>query len=348
MRPKKSTLRELADATGLSVPTVSRALGGHADIAKATRERVAEAARQLNYVPNRAARMLVSGRSGSVGMVLPVTGPDFLDYFLGAIISGLAEGLAQAGVDLSISAAPPGQTELETLTRLVDSGRVDGVVLTRTKPADPRALLLAERRLPFLCFGRTGVEGHPFIDADGEAVFSDAVARMAAFGHRRIALLSMTDGFSYVAHREAGAVAAAKAAGVSLQVLRRARDDVDGQKQALRALLSQADRPTALLGLVDALALTALEVAADMHLSVPGDLSVVGFDNIPVARRAGLASYEPDNRDIARRAGAEVIRMLRDPDAPPTALVTAPEFVARASLGPAPAPFELNSGGGTT
>jgi LacI family transcriptional regulator len=103
MQNRRSTLKEVADALGLSVPTVSRALGGHSDIALRTRERVAAKARELGYVPNSAGRMLVSGRSGFVGLVLPIHGRTFVDSYLGEFVTGLAEGLVSKGM---ISSSP--------------------------------------------------------------------------------------------------------------------------------------------------------------------------------------------------------------------------------------------------
>ena len=101
------TLKELASRLEVSITTVSRALAGDRAIALKTRERVAEAARQLGYVPNTAARALVSGRSNFVGLVLPIRGPNLVDSFLGEFVTGLGEGLQSRGVDLGRVAITP-------------------------------------------------------------------------------------------------------------------------------------------------------------------------------------------------------------------------------------------------
>src|SRR3954451_19773162 len=109
------TLRELASRLDLSIATVSRALAGDRAIAAGTRERVAEAADRYGYVPNIAARQLVSGRSGFVGFVMPVRGPNFIDSYLGEFITGLGEGLVGRGIDMFIATAQPGRSELSVL-----------------------------------------------------------------------------------------------------------------------------------------------------------------------------------------------------------------------------------------
>src|SRR5690606_24000749 len=103
---RAKTLKQLAEKLDLSITTVSRALAGHEQIALKTRQRVAEAARTHGYVPNTAARTLVSGRSGFVGFVLPVRGPNLVDSFLGEFITGLGEGLVAHGSDLILATAP--------------------------------------------------------------------------------------------------------------------------------------------------------------------------------------------------------------------------------------------------
>src|SRR5690606_5795353 len=106
MSSRVKTLKELASRLDVSITTVSRALAGHEQIALKTRQRVAEAAREYGYVPNTAARALVSGRSGFVGLVLPIRGPNLVDFFLGEFITGLGEGLVSRGAHLILATAP--------------------------------------------------------------------------------------------------------------------------------------------------------------------------------------------------------------------------------------------------
>ena len=132
------TLKELAERLGVSVTTVSRALAGHEQIARKTRERVSQAAREMGYVPNIAGRQLVSGRSNFVGFIIPLRGPNFMDSYLGEFVTGLGEGLVSHGIDLILATVQQGQSELDVLRHLVESGRADGVVIPRIAAHDAR------------------------------------------------------------------------------------------------------------------------------------------------------------------------------------------------------------------
>src|SRR5690606_31639734 len=147
------TLKDLAEKLDVSVATVSRALAGHERIAKETRERVAEAARRYGYVPNRAARALVSGRSGFIGLVMPTRGPGHVDPCLGAFSSGLSHGLARHGSDLFLAAVPEDSSELTVIRHIVEGRRADGLVLARTSERDPRVDYLGAAGFPFVTFG---------------------------------------------------------------------------------------------------------------------------------------------------------------------------------------------------
>src|SRR5690606_24111855 len=138
----------LAERLDVSITTVSRALAGHEQIALKTRKRVAEAARELGYVPNQAARQLVSGRSGFVGFLMPVRGPNFVDSYLGEFITGLGEGFVSHGLDAFLATVQQGQDELTVLRHIVESGRADGVVVPRVYEDDRRLAYLAMQRFP--------------------------------------------------------------------------------------------------------------------------------------------------------------------------------------------------------
>src|SRR5690606_23759883 len=156
--------------------TVSRALAGHEQIALKTRQRVAEAARELGYVPNRAARQLVSGRSGFVGFLMPIRGPNLVDSYLGEFITGLGEGLVEHGLDLFLATVQQGQDELTVLRHVVESGRADGMVIPRVAEADERLAYLSERGFPNVAHGRllNSSIKHNWLDSDGEAAFGEA------------------------------------------------------------------------------------------------------------------------------------------------------------------------------
>lgn len=340
---RAKTLRELAGRLDLSMATVSRALAGHEQIALKTRQRVSEAARELGYVPNRAARQLVSGRSGFVGFLMPIRGPNLVDSYLGEFITGLGEGLVEHGLDLFLATVQQGQDELTVLRHVVESGRADGMVVPRIAEDDPRLTYLAMQRFPAVSHGRllNGSATHNWLDSDGEAAFAEAFELLYAEGHRHIGLVTISDRMSFRHFREQGlrnAIAEKADLAVRLSVETFARFDKEGGIAAANRLLHLPDRPTAIIGLFDEVAMTVIEQANRMGLSVPRDLSVIGFDNIAASAYAppGLTTFDARIRTSAREIANMLVSAIQDRPLKPLTRLVRPELVLRASHGPAP------------
>ncbi len=314
---RKGSLKALAQELDLSITTVSRALAGYSDVAAATQKRVIEAAARINYVPNSAGKMLVTGRSGFIGLTLPLMDEPFRDPFLGDFIAGLSESLAERGYDLLINTVAPSQTEMQVLQRTVESGRVDGIVLTRITETDERVDFLRARQIPFITHGRTleDQSQYSWIDTDGEHAFSHATQLLLALGHRRLALLSINEHMMFRQVREQGvatAIANANVADVSLTTKHCNRFDSEGYLSVIRKLLTSKKRPTACLALTDEIALHVLQVASELNLSIPEDLSVIGFGNIPQAAVVppGLTTFDQSTRDTASQIGEVLLNSI--------------------------------------
>jgi len=342
-RMRAKTLKELADSLDVSITTVSRALAGHERIALKTRERVVKAAEELGYVPNGMARALVSGRSRFVALALPIRGPNLVDSFLGEFVTGLGEGLVARGNDLMLATVPEGMDELSILRHVVESGRADGVVLTRIAEADERLVYLSERGFPFVAHGRlvNGRIAHHWLDTDGTHAFSEAFDMLYALGHRRFGLVTISEAMTFRHLREAGLTTAIDRKGdpeVSLQIVRAPRFDRDARTIGIRQLLSDPERPTAILGLFDELALSVMEEARKVGIAVPQDLSVIGFDNVAVGNYVppGLTTFDARIRQAAREIGEMTVDIIENPPDSPLSRLIKPVLVPRASHGPAP------------
>lgn len=337
------TLKELANRLDVSIATVSRALAGDTAIAEKTRQRVAEAAKAYGYVPNTAARALVSGRSGFVGLVLPIRGPNIVDSFLGEFITGLGEGLVSRGAHLILATAPEGEPELSVLHDLVESGRADGVVITRIAETDERLTYLQTRNVPFVAHGRLldDSANYNWIDTDGAQAFGEAFDMLYDLGHRRFALLTISEPMTFRHLRQDGladAIARRDDPEVTLDVVRAPRFDRGARVEAINRLLYATSRPTAIIALFDDLALTVMEEAARAGLTIPRDLSVIGFDNVLASAYAppGLTTFDASIRRTALEIGQMLVSIIRDKPAQPLNKLLRPTLVPRASHGPAP------------
>ncbi|MGJ4857841.1 LacI family DNA-binding transcriptional regulator [Labrys sp. La1] len=336
-------LKELARVLGLSVPTVSRALGGYSDVSEKTRERVVQAAREHGYVASRAGRMLVSGRSNAIGMMLPQPAGQITDAFVGEFLLGLADSLAELGRDLFLAASSQSRDELQLLRHMVDGSQADGLVINRLTVDDARARVLIARRIPFVAHGRLIEAPGPYswLDTDGEKALDGLARRLVSLGHRRFALLMPDVAYTFAHFRSLGLERALNELGLPLRpdhVAKVAPNDRDGAHDEARALLSLDPRPTAVIALTDQLAFAVLDVARELGLRVPEDLSVVGFDNVPMAAYANppLTTFDQNIRESGRIAGDMVVARIELGEAGIRTLLLEPKLELRASHGPAP------------
>jgi LacI family transcriptional regulator len=336
-------LKHLASDLGLSITTVSRALAGYSDVSAETRRRVAAAAKALEYVPNRAGRMLVSGRSDFIGMLLPVRGDEIVDSYLSEFLVGLGNGLTRRGRDLFLAAVPRGEDDLVVLRHVVDSQRADAIILYRTYCDDPRARFLLERRVPFTSHGRTLTQdtNYAWFDTDGHAAFAKATRLLLDLGHTDFAMLGPTQPYAYAHFRQRGVEAALRERGLALaphRIVTAPAGDRVAIAYAAERLLDLSPRPTAVLGAKDLYALALLEAAARRGIPVPKELSVIGFDDLPVAAYAAppLSTFAQRMIESAEIVADMIVdRLERGPQAVAPRLIE-PDFIARASHGPAP------------
>ena len=186
-------LRQLAEKLELSTTTVSRALAGYSDVSSDTRHRVREAAKKHNYHPNPVAQRLQKGKTETIGIVLSPGQNYFKDTFFLDLLSGISVSLGKIGFDLTISVAPDSQHEIDSLHRMVQGKRVDGIILTLTKAQDERISYLLDKNFPFILYGRTeDPRPHAFLDMDGELAFRESCKYLIDLGHKRIALINLS------------------------------------------------------------------------------------------------------------------------------------------------------------
>ncbi len=303
------SLSTIARNLGLSVTTVSRALGGFTDVAAATRARVEAEAERIGHRPNQAARRLRSGRSEAVGVVLPSGPGQFDDPFFLRLLSAIGPKLQAASLDLLVATARPGADEMRAYRHLVEGRRVDGILLARTRRKDDRIAYLLDQKMPFVAHGRSEEKrAFAHLDIDGEAACRAATARLIDLGHRRIGLINAADTYMFAVHRRAGWRAALRDAGLSPGPFASAEPTEENGFRLVRTMLADAAPPSAVLCATDRLAVGALHAVSDAGLRAGRDVSIIGYDNLP------MASYtDPPLTTIEQpieRAGARLVEML--------------------------------------
>lgn len=331
-----ATIKDVAREVGCSVTTVSRALNGHDDVSEATGQRIQEVARQLDYYPNAVARSLQNQRAGAIGLLVPRILHRTYDTFWLEFIGGMASACSAHGIDLVLSAIESHPGTSAGFLRLVRSGRVDGVVICDVLRSDPRVGYLQKHRMPFVAFGRTRSEqGYPYIDVDGAAGVGMAVDRLAAYGHRRIAFLGLDPDFGFSYFRLAGF----RNAMVQHRLPVRDEDICEGLSEStaperIARLLTGVERPTALVAAADFLAMAALREAHALELAVPGDLSLVVFDDNSMVQHTDppLTAISQPNRRLGEEVAGMLLDRLSAPDGPVVQRLVVPTLINRESV----------------
>ncbi|WP_375482810.1 LacI family DNA-binding transcriptional regulator [uncultured Jatrophihabitans sp.] len=332
-----ASIEDVARRAGVSIATVSRALRGLPDVAAGTRDRVLTAANELNYVASPFAARLASGRTATIGLVVPFVNR----WFFAEVIATVEAELRQAGFDLLLYNLGDEDGRRRFFDEMPMRKRVDGVLVASLVLEDAEFDALTALHRPV---GLLGIEREGFLSAgiDDVAAARAAVDHLVSLGHRRIGLIGGdTDDpmrFTPPLHRRDGYRHSLAAVGVEPDpdLERLGYFTVEGGRSATRSFLELPDRPTAIFAESDEMAYGAIREIYRSGL-VPGEeVAVMGFDDQPFAelmdlstvrQPVGVQAQDVTTRLLARIAGAD------DDDGDPRdpAVVLPTELVLRAS-----------------
>jgi DNA-binding LacI/PurR family transcriptional regulator len=275
-------------AAGVSRATVSRVINDSPKVSESALRRVQQAIQDLGYVPNRAARSLVTRRTDSIALIVSEHEERvFSDPFFGSIVRAVSAGLAQTHLQLVLLMTQAGQTP-ERLSQYARA-HVDGALVISAHGADPLPALLAESRLPTILMGRsfaTTAPGLPYVDADNIGGAHAAVDHLVGIGRRRIAhicgAMDMSAGIDRLQGYRDGLARHGLAADEAL--IEQGHFLEQGGFDAMVTLLERVPDLDAVFCASDLMATGALHALDSAGRSVPGDVSVIGFDDTAAAR----------------------------------------------------------------
>lgn len=333
------TIRDLAEKLHLSITTVSRALDGYSDVAEETRRRVIQSAQEMGYAPSYAARQLRRRRTDTLGYILPTSSPQFSDPFYGSFLTGLCDEVASQDLDLLVtSCAPLGEQEKALYRHWVQSRRVDGVILNRTRHADWRIRYLIENQMPFVALGKGETSLlYPSIEVDDQEGFRQLTRHLAQKSHCRIAFIGGSPELVIQSSRFAGYQQGLEEAGLSFDPALLQVGDLSkkGGLLAAQRLLDLTQPPTAILGINDMTALGVLHAAKERGLSIGAQLAIAGYDGIPETEYSDpplTTLYQP-TYDIARRLVAMLACVTQEKPLEEPQVIIKPELIIRPSTG---------------
>jgi LacI family transcriptional regulator len=335
-RAGRVTIREIAELAGVSIATVSRVLNGRADVADETRELVSRVIREHGYTANRSARGLSAGRTGLVGVLVPLVYP----VYFSAILSGAAEALYEQDMRLVLSpTAHEHEREVSLLDRLMH-GVTDGALIVLPEEssdelehalADGYRFVVVDPRLPL-------DQRIPSVSAAHASGADQAMRHLLGLGHRRIAAITGPRNWVATEDRRRGYHAALASAGIlpdpALEV--ESNFEIGPGAHAAGAVLDLPDPPTAIFAFNDNIAIGALRAARDRGLRVPEDLSIVGFDDIEHATivSPALTTVRQPLAEMGRTAVSLLVRLLEGQRIETLHVELATRLVVRDSTGP--------------
>lgn len=327
------SIKDIAREAGVSHSTVSRALRNSPLIPEKTAARIQRIARERGYSASAVARSLVTRKTQTIGVVVT----SIADPFNGEVVEGIEEIANQNGysVILATSQAEP-EREI-TVVRNFRERRVDGIVVASSRVGSMYAQMLGEMEIPIVLLNNQsrGDFAHAVTIDNVDGAFQ-ATNHLIGLGHTRIGYIGDQFGFQSDAERLKGYRKALEKAGLpwNRALIGMGDGKSAGARQAAAQLLD-AEQPTALFCYNDMSALGALEASEATNLSVPEDLSIVGFDDLFFAKhlQPPLTTVRQPKKELGRRSMAQLIELLSGKQTSITTLLKG-ELVVRASTAP--------------
>lgn len=342
-------LADVAARAGVAKATASRALTGTGYVSDATRDRVLTAAQELGYVPSTSAVTLATGRTGSVGVLMPHVNR----WFFAEVLEGIQQALLERGLDLVLYDAKPGSAGRERIFReFLARGRYDGLIAVGVEPATDELQRLLDLGHPVVL-----VVGDPalasVVEVDDDDLMRRATEHLAHLGHTAIAFLGTPDDIATAPRVERRRHRAYVDAMTSLGLAHKTRhvpaetSIPGGYAAAVELLGDSRTRPTAIVAVCDEVAVGAIIAARRLGIGVPGALSVVGVDDHEYAEMFALTTFYQDPRAQGVRAVEILLSEIADPDSPRTVVEELARLIVRNStsaLDPLAAPVVRDTG----
>jgi LacI family transcriptional regulator len=333
------TIRDVAREASVSVATVSRVLNGKGPVHADTERRIREAAKVLRYVPHGGARSLIMRRTQTIGVLLP----DLYGEFFSELIRGIDAAARRSGYHLLVSGSHGDRLEIEAMARAM-RGRVDGLVVLSPDVRQPAIAQNVPDHFPVVLLNNpVAPGGFDSVRVDNFGGATAVVSHLASLGHTRIAFVGGPPGNHDAADRLRGYRRALRGAGLPLS-----RDlEVPGDFReeagydACRRLLALEPRPSAVFAANDSMAVGLLYACREAGVSVPEQLAIAGFDDIPIARfiTPPLTSVRVPIADLGTLAAETLLARLSSRSPSRTArrdLLLPATLIVRASSGAPP------------
>jgi LacI family transcriptional regulator len=332
--PSAPTVKEVAERAGVSTASVSRALSGRGGVREQARARILEAAQELSYRPNRAARDLRVRSTRAVGILIP----DIENPFFTSLVSGAEDVLGKTDYSLLLASYNEQPEHEERRLELFRAEGVRGLIFAGSRAPSRLYLDLAKAGIALVAVSRDAAR----LPADQVTVANQdgahaAVSHLIRLGHKRIAMINGPLALTTARDRLAGYEEAAREANLPVDNRLIVHTDFkhSGGYDAMRQLLLSPEPPTAVFAASNLLTLGALQAIHELRLAIPKDIAIVGFDEMPWAMslRPPLTTVAQPAFDVGRTAAELLLARIREPALPLRRVVLETRLIIRSSCG---------------
>ncbi len=331
------TVKEVAELAGVSTATVSRALSGAPSVSKRLITRVREAAQQLNYQPNQIARGLRTRGSRTIGVLVP----DIENPFFTSVVRGIEGVLQTAGYSLLLADFNEDPSQEHTLLSALRAEGVAGILFAASHTPSPEYHALLQAGLPMVAISRLPESLRlDLVTVANREGAREAAEHLIGLGHRRVGLIAGPVTISTARERQEGFEEGFLRAGLPVprDLIVYADFRQAGGHSAMKALLARKKPPTAVFAASNLMTLGALQAIYEHGMEIPGDISVLGFDDMAWASslRPPLTVVAQPARDVGTAATSLLFERIQDPGRPVRHVVLQTQLVVRASCSAVP------------
>jgi LacI family transcriptional regulator len=322
-----ATIRDVARRAQVSVASVSRALNNFANVSENTRTRVADAVRELGYVPHAGARSLSLARTNAIGVVLP----DLHGEFFSEIVRGMDKEANSRGYLLLLSNMHAGSAQSASALKAL-RGRVDGMIVMAPHLSESELAAALPAGTPAILVN-TPTEGHDSIRLDNAAGARAVAEHFLERGRKRIVHIAGAEGNIDAEERAEAFRKALAGTGVEFEVIQGDFTEESGEA-AIQSLLDSGTSFDAVFAANDMMASGALQALRDAGIDVPTEVAVAGFDDIPLARHIGLTTVRVRIAELGERAIKRLVSVLEGYNDAPLQELHSPELIVRTTTLP--------------
>ncbi|OWV74982.1 LacI family transcriptional regulator [Rhizobium sp. R634] len=325
----KPTLRTIATIAGLAVTTVSRALSDAPQISLETRQRVHRIAREIGYLPDRAAQRLKTGRTNVIAILLDPH--EEVVGFTTSIMYGIAKALKETSYHLVVAPNFLSTTNAEAADYIIRNHLADGLIFTRTEPLDARVRLLLETGFPFICHGRTEFSTpHPYVDYDNFTFAYEATRRLIVKDRKKVAVILPPKRLTFCQHILHGFMTAVREAGIAYEIPEAVDLDTpaDVLRDFIRARAAAPDAPDGFICPGEVSALAVISGMSDAGLTLAADYDIVAKETsrLLTQLQPKVDTIHEDLTAAGEDLGRMLLQRINNPDAEDLHLLLPPQI----------------------